>query len=179
MTNTEAVDRAQLEHWLAQRPEAAESAEPAHFKPGVVGFLDGEYVAVGSDVGAAWPMVEWWINSFLELLPMRHRLEYWRERIQRGATLATWFVDRECVTCGAGIINIERDDASAAGVFAAVMTFGPIDLTGLSEVCEAIALGKGVETVRLWTPVPAAAVLGYRAESCWFGQMQTAAVRLQ
>jgi hypothetical protein len=58
-----------------------------------------------------WPWIEGYLTALLRLLPCKHRLEYWRERIERGATLALAFVEsKDMLVRDAGILNCETSD---------------------------------------------------------------------
>jgi hypothetical protein len=176
------VERAEFEARLAanlvQRPQAQETGLVPLFSPGAICFLDSRYGGISPSVGEVWPMAERWLAHFLDLLPRRHRLEYWRERIDCGATLLTLFVNSvDWRVVGAGIVNCERSDDGKAIVFAPVMTFAEIDLADLSKISEAIALMTGAESVQLWTPQAAPIVAGYHCEACWFGQLQVSPIR--
>jgi hypothetical protein len=170
--------KAHLAAELAQRPEAQEADIVPMCQPGAICFLGSRYGGVSPSIAAVWPKAEWWVSCFLELLPMKHRLDYWHERLAAGATLLTCFFDTaDLQTIGAGIINCETTDDGTPVVFAPVMTFRELDLTDLSKIAEAVALMTGAQSVQLWTPQAVPIVAGYRAEKCWFGQMQVAPVR--
>jgi hypothetical protein len=176
------VERAEFEARLAadltQRPEAQEAEIVPLGAPGAICFLGSSYGGVSPSIGDIWPMAERWLSCFLDLLPYKHRLAYWKERIDCGATLLTLFVNpHDWRVTGAGIINCELADDGTPVVFAPAMTFNELDLADLSKIAECIALVTGAQSVHLWTPKEAPIVAGYHAEKCWFGQLQVAPVR--
>jgi hypothetical protein len=176
------AERANLESRLAaemaRRPEAQEAEIVPLFKPGAICFVGSSYGGMSPSIGEVWPMAEWWISCFLDLLPYKHRLDYWKERIDCGATLLTLFVNPlDWRVVGAGIVNCEQSDEGKPIVFAPVMTFSEVGLADLSKIAEAVALMTGAQLVHLWTPQAAPIVAGYHSERCWFGQLQVAPVR--
>lgn len=179
MTPAERTElEARLAADLAQRPGAQEADIVPMCQPGAICFLGSRYGGISPSIDAVWPKAEWWISCFLELLPVKHRLDYWRQRIAAGATLLTVFFDTtDWLPIGAGIINCETTDDGEPVVFAGVMTFRELDLTDLSKIAEAVALMTGAQSVQLWTPQSVPVVAGYRVENCWFGQLQTAPIR--
>ena len=168
---------AEFERMHASLPEAKLADSPALFNPGIVVFLDGRFQGFISDVAQFWPDLSHWVAALLELMPMRHDLEKWRERIERGATLTAWFINSDGATDGVGIVNCELMDEGKPVVFAGVQTYWPIDLTDLATGCEFIATVTDAAGVTLWTPGPVPLVQGYQLEGCWFGQMQFAPVK--
>ena len=83
-----AAAQAEVDAYQAAKPAAIEEDAPAIFSPGIICFVDGEYRAVSSDIETPWPWIKPHMESLLSLLPMRHRLDYWHDRIQRGAAAA-------------------------------------------------------------------------------------------
>jgi hypothetical protein len=174
----QAETRARLDAHQASKPPAIEPDAPSPFEPGVVFFEDGQYCAVSPDVAMVWPWIDYIIEMLLRFAPSRHRLEYWRERIERGATLALAFVDsKDMLIRDAGILNCETSDDGKPIVLVAVCTFDQLNLEHASKIAEIAALALGAEQVHLWTPKAVPVVPGYHVESCWFGQLQVADVR--
>jgi hypothetical protein len=165
------------------RPAAKEADIVPMFRPGAIAFLDSgdgvaRYGGVSPDIETVWPLAERWVEWFFDLTPAKHRVEYWRERIECGATILTTFFETESwQTIGAGIINCELTDDGEKTVFAPVLALRPLDLTDLSRIAESVALLSGAQTVNLWMAEPCPLVPGYRVERCWFGQLQAAPVR--
>jgi hypothetical protein len=161
----------------AERPEAVEVDTLPMFTPGVILFEDGLYRAVSPDIETVWPWIDSRMASLLRMLPMQHRAEYWRERIECGATLALAFFDskdtsRATMVCGAGMLNCELSDDGKRLVSVMVCTVDQLNLEHAARIAESTALAMGAEQVCLWTPVAVPIVAGYRIENCWFGQLQ-------
>jgi hypothetical protein len=162
----------------ASKPQAFEPCIPATFDPGVVFFVDGRYCGVSPDIVTPWSWIELHIESLLGLLPMKHRLDYWHERIRCGATMALAFTSsRDWQTEGAGILNCELSDEGKPIVLVAVCTFEPLRLDDAARIAEASGVVLGAEQVHLWTPTPVPMVPGYTHTDCWFGHLQVANVR--
>jgi hypothetical protein len=173
-----AAAEALAEAHQAAKPVAVEEDAPAVFSPGVVFFVDSQYQAVSPDTATPWPWIRLHLESLLGLLPMQHRLDYWRSRIERGATLALAFTSsKDWQTEGVGILNCELSDEGKPIVLVAVCTFEPLSLEHAARIAEIAALGLGAEQVHLWTPKSVPMVAGYEHRDCWFGQLQVANVR--
>lgn len=174
----QAEARAKVEAYQAAKPEAIERTSDAVFSPGVIFFVDGDYRGVSPDIDTPWRWIEQHMESLLKMMPMRHRIECWRERIETGATMALAFLSsKDWWTEGAGILNCELTDDGRPIVLVAVCTFEPLVLEHAARIAEVAALGLGAEQVHLWTPQVVPVVAGYHTENCWFGQLQVAAVR--
>jgi hypothetical protein len=170
--------KVELAAYQAAKPEAIERTSAAVFSPGVIFFVDGEYRGVSPDIDTPWPWIEQHMDSLLNMMPMRHRIDLWRDRIASGATMALAFLSsRDWWTEGAGILNCEVTDDGRRIVLVAVCTFDPLNLEHAARIAEVAALGLGAEQVHLWTPLTVPMVAGYHIENCWFGQLQVAAVR--
>jgi hypothetical protein len=147
--------------------------------PGAIGFIDSRYCGVTNGIEEIWPYAERWLTHFFDLLPERHRVAYWRERMEAGATILTVFFDSQTWrSVGAGFVNTELCNDEPV-VFAPVMTNGisRFDLRDLSLIAESAALRTGAHVVNLWTPEPCTVVQGYEIENAFFGQMQTVRVK--
>ena len=77
----------------ALKPAAAEPAIVPMCAPAIICFRDGRYESVCNEPGALWPNIAYLIEGLLGMLPYRHRLDYWRERIEMGATLGLAFAE--------------------------------------------------------------------------------------
>jgi hypothetical protein len=170
-------ERAEAEAMLAkreaERPDAGEPYAPAMFTPGVIFFQDGQYRAVSPDVATVWPWMDYILAALLRMLPRKHSLEYWRERIERGATMALAFVDSgDMLVRDAGMLNCDMSDDGKRTISVFVCTFDQLNLEHAARLAEISALAMGTEQVHLWTPVAVPIVPGYRVENCWFGQLQ-------
>ena len=161
----------------AMRPAAIEPEIVQTFNPGVICFMDGRYCAVSPDIAVMWPHVGYIIDGLLGMLPVRHRLDYWRDRIDQGATLALAFADSEQnIIRDAGILSCELDDDGKLVVAVFVCTFRQLDLDHASKIAECVALRHGAESVHLWTPYAVPLVSGYRVENSACGFLQTVAI---
>jgi hypothetical protein len=175
-----AVQRAEFERMRASLPEAVEVDEPARFKPGIVVFVDGKYHALNPNVGEQLPCLKPWLERLLLFMPVVHRPQFWLERINRGVTLATMFLDSRGRTIeGVGLLDLVRISADQTGVCCPVLTWQPLDLTELASLAEAIAIERNIDAVWLWTPGSAPVLPGYGIEAAHFGQLQTTAVKIQ
>jgi hypothetical protein len=148
-------------------------------RPGAIGFMDGRFYGVSDGIEEPWRHAERWLQHFFDLLPERHRVSYWRERMEAGATILTVFFDSQTWrSVGAGFVNTELCNDEPV-VFAPVMTNGisRFDLRDLSLIAESAALRTGAHVVNLWTPEPCTMVQGYEIENAFFGQMQTVRVK--
>jgi hypothetical protein len=148
-------------------------------RPGAIGFMDGRFYGVSDGIEEPWRHAERLLQHFFDLLPERHRVSYWRERIEAGATALTLFFESQAYQCvGAGFINPEICGDGEPGVFAPVMTNGSIiDLSDLARIAESTALRTGARAVYVWTPEPCTVVQGYEIKNAYFGQMQSVRVR--
>jgi hypothetical protein len=161
-----------------RRPDATETAIVPAWNPGAVVFVDGRYFDVTGNIAEAWPHAERWLQMMLDLWPVHWRLDYWRERIDRGAAIMTAFFDSQTMRCtGAGFINPEMGDDGGTYVFAPVMTVSDVNLSDLAHIAESFALRTEVDSVQLWTPTPQPLVEGYQLRGCVFGRLQAAPVR--
>jgi hypothetical protein len=158
------------------KPEAPEPDAPAIFQPGAVVFVDDRFRAASPDLALLWPMAQQWIEHMLSFLPRRHRVEYWRERVERGASLLVAFFDTEANVAAAGIVNLEALDDGRRVACASLMTFNERDLSDLSMICETIALLSGAQGAAIWTPQPVALCSGWSHEDSACGFLQTIAV---
>lgn len=174
---TEAARAARIAELDAARPAAIEPDIVQTFNPGVICFMDGQYRAVSPDVAIMWPHIGYLIEGLLGMLPARHRLDYWRQRIDSGATLALAFADSEQnIIRDAGILNCELDDEGKPVVAVLVCTFRKLNLDHVARIAEAVALKHGAAAVNLWTPYPVPVVAGYQVENCACGFLQTVAI---
>jgi hypothetical protein len=162
MSATDHEDRrARVEAWKAERPDANEPEPVAMFNPGAIVFVDGRYGGTLSDVGEVWPLAEKWIGRLLGFLPEKHRIEYWRERAERGEILLTLFLDTSAHNIvGAGTIECGTHEDSQV-TLGRVMTLDPLDLSALSHACECVAVLTDTTVVALWSPKPVPVVPGY------------------
>jgi hypothetical protein len=161
----------------ASKPAAIETDGPAVFTPGTMIFVDGQYRCTSPDTARPWPWVRLHIEGLLSLLPARHRLEYWRERVERGASLLMVFFNsdgREVVA--AGLMSLELFDDGRRMAAASILTFSDIDFTDLSAICETIALLSGAQGASIWTPQPVTLCPGWSHEDSISGFLQTIAV---
>jgi hypothetical protein len=180
---TEPTTSERIAHLKAElhrgRPDATEAEIVPIGQPGAIGFIDGRYFGVSDSIDQVWPYAERWLQHFADLLPVQHRVEYWRERIDAGAMILTTFFDPQtwphCV--GAGFINCELSGDGQPIVFAPANTLRNENLSELARIAEAMALRTGAEAVHLWTAEPWPVVAGYQPQACFFGQLQVAAVR--
>jgi hypothetical protein len=160
------------------RPDAVEADIVPIWRPGAIGFVDGRYFGVSDTVDEVWPHAERWLQCFADLLPVRVRLDYWRERIDRGAMILTAFFESQTWHCvGAGFINCELSGDNRPIVFAPAMTLSNVNLSDLARIAEATALRTEADEVHLWTHEPWPVVAGYQPQACFFGQLQVAPVR--
>jgi hypothetical protein len=172
------VAHVEIEAYQARKPAAIERDDLPIFAPGMIFFVDGEYRGVSPDIETPWPWIERHMGTLLDMMPMRHRADHWRERIASGATVALAFLDsKDWWTEGAGILNCEMTDDGRRIVLVAVCTFEPLNLEHATRIAEVAGLGLGAEQVHLWTPHTVPMVAGYHIENCWFGQLQVAAVQ--
>jgi hypothetical protein len=168
---------ARIAELQALKPLAVEPEIVQHFAPGCICFLDGAYAAVSPSIQVIWPSIEYIIDGLLGMLPVQHRLEYWRERIERGATLALAFADTEQgFIRDAGILNVETTEEGKNLAFVPVCTFRQLDLTHVARIGESIALRLGLQDVQLWTPQAVPIVAGYHVEGSACGFLQVAPV---
>jgi hypothetical protein len=169
--------RARIEAWKAQRPDAPEPEPTPMFNPSAIVFVDGGYGGTLSDVGEVWPLAEKWIARLLGFLPGKHRLEYWRERAERGEILLTLFLDTAAhKIVGAGTIECGTHEDSQV-TLARVMTLDPLDLSALSHACECVAVLTDTTVVALWSPEPVPVVPGYLSILNFEGHWQGVRVR--
>jgi hypothetical protein len=160
------------------RPDAIEAEIVPMWRPGAIGFVDGRYGGVSDSVDEVWPHAERWLQCFADLLPVRVRLDYWRERIDSGAMILTAFFESQTWHCvGAGFINCEISGDGRPIVFAPAMTLSDVNLSDLARIAEATALRTEADEVHLWTHEPWPVVAGYQPQVCFFGQLQVAPVR--
>jgi hypothetical protein len=177
MTAAERVARiAEME---ALKPLASEPEIVPLCAPAVICFAgNGHYATVCNEPAALWPGMEHIFECLLGMLPYRHRLDYLRERIEKGATMGLAFSDTEQnFIREAGFIGPEIDDDGRLVVFAAVCTFRDLDIEHVARIGESIALKTGAAGVRIWTPAKMRLIPGYQPESAFAGQLQYAAVR--
>jgi hypothetical protein len=178
-TETTADKLARLKAKLhAGRPDAIEADIVPICRPGAIAFVDGRYGGVSDSIDEVWPHAERWLQWFADLLPVRHRVEYWRERMEAGAMILTAFFESQTWHCvGAGFINCELSGDNKPIVFAPANTLRDVNLSDLARIAESVALRTEADAVHLWTAEPWPVVPGYQAQACFFGQLQVAPVR--
>lgn len=170
--------RARIAELDALKPAAAEAEIVPFCAPAIICFSNGTYTAVCNDPAALWPHVGYIIEGLLGMLPYRHRLDYLRERIEKGATIGLAFADTDQnFIREAGFMGPEIDDDGRPVVFAAICAFRDLDLEHVARIAESVALKTGAVGVRLWTPHAVPVVEGYQLEGAFAGQLQVAPVR--
>ncbi len=146
--------RAELTAHLADRPEAVESEDPGIFEPGAIVFVDGRFACMSHDIAAMWPVAEPLLCSLLDFLPLKHRLEHWRERIESGAMLLMVYFSTSGGTrvSAAGILSYEPAPDGQPIIFAPVMTFDAIALEDAAAIAECAAVAAGANVVCMMAP---------------------------